>query len=200
MAAVYDYEAQNEQEVSFSEGQVIHVLSDDDPDWIFAWFSSLQAVGYAPRNYFESDSSQVLPSALQVSDSRIESAADSRIEAELASQRDNPLINSAQLNSTHNGMADAPPSPAQDYIQNSRQFQQTQLTSDAYNHQPPATTLSEHYPASKQDSIGENAPNDIKYYLVEEYDKKKKKSGMEGFLGISDEFEILFVDESSMVI
>ena len=31
--AIYDYESQTEEEISFSEGAVLLVLDDSDPDW-----------------------------------------------------------------------------------------------------------------------------------------------------------------------
>ncbi|XP_033874350.3 intersectin-2 isoform X1 [Acipenser ruthenus] len=58
--AKYDYAAMNEDELSFSRGQLISVLNKDDPDW---WKGELNgAAGLFPSNYVqmttESDPSQ----------------------------------------------------------------------------------------------------------------------------------------------
>uniref|UniRef100_A0A3B3S449 Intersectin-1 n=1 Tax=Paramormyrops kingsleyae TaxID=1676925 RepID=A0A3B3S449_9TELE len=57
---MYDYTAQNDDELPFSKGQVINVLSKDDPDW---WRGELNgAMGLFPSNYVklttETDPSQ----------------------------------------------------------------------------------------------------------------------------------------------
>ncbi|XP_048865058.1 intersectin-1 isoform X1 [Brienomyrus brachyistius] len=57
---MYDYTAQNDDELPFSKGQIISVLSKDDPDW---WRGELNgAVGLFPSNYVklttETDPSQ----------------------------------------------------------------------------------------------------------------------------------------------
>ncbi|XP_078069024.1 intersectin-2-like isoform X3 [Mustelus asterias] len=58
--AIYDYAAVNEDELSFSKGQLINVLNRDDPDW---WQGELNGInGLFPSNYVkittESDPSQ----------------------------------------------------------------------------------------------------------------------------------------------
>uniref|UniRef100_A0A8C9U095 Intersectin-1 n=1 Tax=Scleropages formosus TaxID=113540 RepID=A0A8C9U095_SCLFO len=46
---MYDYTAQNDDELAFSKGQIINVLSKEDPDW---WKGELNgAVGLFPSNY-----------------------------------------------------------------------------------------------------------------------------------------------------
>ncbi|XP_053522827.1 intersectin-2 isoform X3 [Artibeus jamaicensis] len=58
--AMYDYVANNEDELNFSKGQVINVLNKDDPDW---WQGEINGVtGLFPSNYVkmttDSDPSQ----------------------------------------------------------------------------------------------------------------------------------------------
>ncbi|XP_062891102.1 intersectin-2b isoform X2 [Mobula hypostoma] len=58
--AIYDYTAVNEDELSFSKGQLINVINKDDPDW---WQGELNGMnGLFPSNYVkttvESDPSQ----------------------------------------------------------------------------------------------------------------------------------------------
>lgn len=46
---MYDYSAQNDDELAFSKGQLITVLSRDDPDW---WKGEANGhVGLFPSNY-----------------------------------------------------------------------------------------------------------------------------------------------------
>ncbi|XP_072596867.1 intersectin-1 isoform X7 [Vulpes vulpes] len=46
---VYDYSAQNDDELAFSKGQIINVLNKDDPDW---WKGEVNGqVGLFPSNY-----------------------------------------------------------------------------------------------------------------------------------------------------
>ena len=46
---MYDYTANNEDELSFSKGQLINVLNKDDPDW---WQGEISGVtGLFPTNY-----------------------------------------------------------------------------------------------------------------------------------------------------
>uniref|UniRef100_A0A8C9FQB7 SH3 domain-containing protein n=1 Tax=Pavo cristatus TaxID=9049 RepID=A0A8C9FQB7_PAVCR len=46
---MYDYMANNEDELSFSKGQLINVLSKDDADW---WQGEISGVtGLFPSNY-----------------------------------------------------------------------------------------------------------------------------------------------------
>ncbi|XP_044940472.1 intersectin-1 isoform X3 [Mustela lutreola] len=46
---VYDYSAQNDDELAFSKGQIINVLNKDDPDW---WRGEVSGqVGLFPSNY-----------------------------------------------------------------------------------------------------------------------------------------------------
>ncbi|XP_056135301.1 intersectin-2b [Lampris incognitus] len=65
--AMYDYTAANEDEMSFSKGQLINVLDRNDPDW---WKGEINGVtGLFPTNYVkmtttESDPSQQYPSSL----------------------------------------------------------------------------------------------------------------------------------------
>lgn len=58
--AMYDYVANNEDELNFSKGQLINVLNKDDPDW---WQGEINGVtGLFPSNYVkmttDSDPSQ----------------------------------------------------------------------------------------------------------------------------------------------
>lgn len=57
---MYDYKAANEDEMSFSKGQLISVLNQENPDW---WKGEVNGVtGLFPTNYVkmttESDPSQ----------------------------------------------------------------------------------------------------------------------------------------------
>lgn len=46
---MYDYMAQNDDELPFGKGQIINVLSREDPDW---WKGELNgSVGLFPSNY-----------------------------------------------------------------------------------------------------------------------------------------------------
>ncbi|XP_054425069.1 intersectin-2 isoform X3 [Pteronotus mesoamericanus] len=68
--AMYDYVANNEDELNFSKGQVINVLNKDDPDW---WQGEINGVtGLFPSNYVkmttDSDPSQQWCADLQTLD------------------------------------------------------------------------------------------------------------------------------------
>ncbi|XP_023367584.1 intersectin-2 [Otolemur garnettii] len=68
--AMYDYTASNEDELSFSKGQLINVMSKDDPDW---WQGEISGVtGLFPSNYVkmttDSDPSQQWCADLQTLD------------------------------------------------------------------------------------------------------------------------------------
>ena len=51
--ALYDYEAQTEEEASFAEDAVLEVYDRDDPDWYLVRYGDA-AYGFAPSNYLES--------------------------------------------------------------------------------------------------------------------------------------------------
>ncbi|XP_032149856.1 intersectin-2 isoform X6 [Sapajus apella] len=68
--AMYDYAANNEDELSFSKGQLINVMNKDDPDW---WQGEINGVtGLFPSNYVkmttDSDPSQQWCADLQTLD------------------------------------------------------------------------------------------------------------------------------------
>ncbi|XP_057643815.1 intersectin-2 isoform X1 [Chionomys nivalis] len=68
--AMYDYAANNEDELSFSKGQLINVMNKDDPDW---WQGEISGVtGLFPSNYVkmttDSDPSQQWCADLQALD------------------------------------------------------------------------------------------------------------------------------------
>ncbi|XP_059516401.1 intersectin-2 isoform X2 [Myotis daubentonii] len=68
--AMYDYAANNEDELNFSKGQLINVLNKDDPDW---WQGEINGVtGLFPSNYVkmttDSDPSQQWCADLQTLD------------------------------------------------------------------------------------------------------------------------------------
>uniref|UniRef100_A0A2K6UW12 Intersectin 2 n=1 Tax=Saimiri boliviensis boliviensis TaxID=39432 RepID=A0A2K6UW12_SAIBB len=68
--AMYDYAANNEDELSFSKGQLINVMNKDDPDW---WQGEINGVtGLFPSNYVkmttDSDPSQQWCADLQALD------------------------------------------------------------------------------------------------------------------------------------
>ncbi|XP_042552688.1 intersectin-2 isoform X1 [Dipodomys spectabilis] len=68
--AMYDYVANNEDELNFSKGQLINVMSKDDPDW---WQGEINGVtGLFPSNYVkmttDSDPSQQWCADLQALD------------------------------------------------------------------------------------------------------------------------------------
>lgn len=63
---MYDYAANNEDELSFSKGQLINVMNKDDPDW---WQGEISGVtGLFPSNYVkmttDSDPSQQWPNVV----------------------------------------------------------------------------------------------------------------------------------------
>lgn len=52
MRAEFDYAAQQEEELSFEEGEEMDLLEQDDPDW-FLVKSSKGEIGLAPSNYVQ---------------------------------------------------------------------------------------------------------------------------------------------------
>jgi hypothetical protein len=56
--ALYDYEPQTDEEVSFKEDDILYILENDDPDW---WKAQLKTVsldqvgpiGLVPSNYID---------------------------------------------------------------------------------------------------------------------------------------------------
>lgn len=50
--AEYDYVAQQEEELSFEEGEEMDLLETDDPDWYLVKLSNGK-IGLAPSNYVE---------------------------------------------------------------------------------------------------------------------------------------------------
>lgn len=49
--AIYDYSAANQEEMSFTKGQLISVLDKSDPDW---WKGELNGItGLFPTNYVQ---------------------------------------------------------------------------------------------------------------------------------------------------
>uniref|UniRef100_A0A8D2ML51 SH3 domain-containing protein n=1 Tax=Zonotrichia albicollis TaxID=44394 RepID=A0A8D2ML51_ZONAL len=58
---MYDYSAQNDDELAFSKGQIITVLSREDPDW---WKGEVNGhVGLFPSNYVKSSSLKICTTA-----------------------------------------------------------------------------------------------------------------------------------------
>lgn len=55
--ALYDYQAQNEEEISFSANNTLYILDKEDPDWYKAQLkvpANLDGpVGLIPANYIE---------------------------------------------------------------------------------------------------------------------------------------------------
>lgn len=55
--ALYDYQAQNEEEISFSADDILYILDKEDPDWYKAQLkvpANLDGpVGLIPANYIE---------------------------------------------------------------------------------------------------------------------------------------------------
>jgi hypothetical protein len=52
VSAQYDYEAQQEEEVSFAEGDTMVLYDKDDPDWYLVKLENGE-IGLAPSNYVE---------------------------------------------------------------------------------------------------------------------------------------------------
>lgn len=52
MRAEYDYVAQQEEELSFEEGEEMDLLETDDPDWFLVKLKNGK-IGLAPSNYVE---------------------------------------------------------------------------------------------------------------------------------------------------
>ena len=53
---LYSYEAQQEDELTIDEGDVLQVLDDSDPDWYLAKpVTKLGSSGLVPRNYVQLD-------------------------------------------------------------------------------------------------------------------------------------------------
>lgn len=62
--ALYDYEANTEEELTIKENDVLYVLEDDDPEW---WKAKLKTtdpnellVGLVPSNYVEPVSNRLV--------------------------------------------------------------------------------------------------------------------------------------------
>lgn len=51
--ALYDYEKQTEEELSFKEGDTFQVYDLNDPDWILVGDASHQHFGFVPSNYID---------------------------------------------------------------------------------------------------------------------------------------------------
>ncbi|CAG8525283.1 6604_t:CDS:10, partial [Racocetra fulgida] len=54
LKAVYDYEAQSNEELSFKEEDIFYLYDKDDPDWYLVKFNDV--FGYVPANYIEETS------------------------------------------------------------------------------------------------------------------------------------------------
>lgn len=52
VSALYDYEAQQEEEVTFAEGDTMVLYDKDDPDWYLVKLENGE-IGLAPSNYLE---------------------------------------------------------------------------------------------------------------------------------------------------
>jgi hypothetical protein len=52
VSAIYDYEAQQEEEVTFAEGDTMVLYDKDDPDWYLVKLENGE-IGLAPSNYLE---------------------------------------------------------------------------------------------------------------------------------------------------
>lgn len=60
VVSIYDYTAANEDELSFSQNQIINVLDKSNPDW---WKGELNGVtGLIPTNYVKATTSDSDPS------------------------------------------------------------------------------------------------------------------------------------------
>ncbi|CAG8800650.1 2358_t:CDS:2, partial [Cetraspora pellucida] len=54
LKAVYDYEAQSNEELSFKEEDILYLYDKDDSDWYLIKFNDV--FGYVPANYVEETS------------------------------------------------------------------------------------------------------------------------------------------------
>lgn len=64
--ALYDYDKQTEEELSFKEGETFNVYDLGDPDWLLVGDSADLAFGFIPANYIElnaAGTSQITPAA-----------------------------------------------------------------------------------------------------------------------------------------
>ncbi|ABN65767.2 SH3 domain protein involved in assembly of cortical actin cytoskeleton [Scheffersomyces stipitis CBS 6054] len=52
-AALYDYDKQTEDELSFAEGEIFQVYDLNDPDWILVGDANKQSFGFVPSNYID---------------------------------------------------------------------------------------------------------------------------------------------------
>lgn len=52
VSALYDYDAQQEEEVTFGEGDTMVLYDKDDPDWYLVKLENGE-IGLAPSNYLE---------------------------------------------------------------------------------------------------------------------------------------------------
>ncbi|KAI5969990.1 SLA1 [Candida margitis] len=57
--ALYDYDKQTEEELSFNENDVFNVYDLSDPDWILVSNSGKQEFGFVPSNYIQLDTAAV---------------------------------------------------------------------------------------------------------------------------------------------
>lgn len=61
--ALYDYDKQTQEEISFKEGTVFNVYDVSDPDWLLVGLSDDSQFGYVPSNYVEKDAATVAAAA-----------------------------------------------------------------------------------------------------------------------------------------
>ncbi|WPK26073.1 hypothetical protein PUMCH_003418 [Australozyma saopauloensis] len=64
--ALYDYDKQTQEELSFAEGAKFNVYDTSDPDWLLVGLADGSQYGYVPGNYIERDSASGAPAAAQV--------------------------------------------------------------------------------------------------------------------------------------
>lgn len=56
--ALYDYDKQTQEELTFKEGAKFNVFDVSDPDWLLVGLSDGSQYGYVPSNYIEKDNAQ----------------------------------------------------------------------------------------------------------------------------------------------
>jgi len=123
--ALYDYDRQTEEELSFKENEQFHVYDDKDPDWILVNKNN-QEFGFVPSNYIE----------MNLGGSTQES-----IQAPTTSQQ--PTINPATIAPPPSHPSQyQPPPQRQDRVETpSRQPEQQQQPQSSYSQPPSAPVL-----------------------------------------------------------
>ncbi|KAI1306540.1 cytoskeletal protein binding protein [Mortierella claussenii] len=202
--ALYDYDANTEEELTIKENDVLYILEDDDPEW---WKAKLKTVdpnelhvGLVPSNYVEP-----LPASGNVVGLY---KYDATTEEELTFEEGDALTLYEQDdpdwllvgNATHVGFVPGnyvEASAGQDGHTLAQQIQeqyqddyaeeQYQQDDQQYDQEPPAEAIPRSNGSTSSPTVTTAVPaekDDLKFWSVNEVDKKKKKK--KGSLGVGN--------------